>query len=219
MQQSSRGRQKTDKAPSGKTVTADTTDPRVTPAIVGKALADPVTSSMRVTQVAHRTHDLGKGGADWSVFADELRDLSAKLRRGDLSHVEDMLMHQAKALEALFTTFAERACKCSEIPSLDLFARYALRAQSQCRQTLETLATVKNPPMVFARQANVTTGPQQVNNGVAPSRARDSTIEPNEQSGEGLELRQDTGTPALARAADTPMATVGKIDGAKDPSR
>lgn len=31
--------------------------------------------------------------------------------------------------------------------------------------TLETLANIKNPPVVLARQANITTGPQQVNNG------------------------------------------------------
>jgi hypothetical protein len=34
--------------------------------------------------------------------------------------------------------------------------------------------------MVIAKQANVTTGPQQVNNGVpAPSRVRETEIEPN----------------------------------------
>jgi hypothetical protein len=49
----------------------------------------------------------------------------------------------------------------------------ALRAQSQCRATLETLAAIKNPPIVYARQANVTTGPQQINNGVASPRARE----------------------------------------------
>jgi hypothetical protein len=42
--------------------------------------------------------------------------------------------------------------------------RYGLRAQAQCRATLETLAAIKNPPTVFARQANIANGPQQVNN-------------------------------------------------------
>jgi hypothetical protein len=32
---------------------------------------------------------------------------------------------------------------------------------------LETLANIKNPPVVFARQANISNGPQQVNNGAA----------------------------------------------------
>jgi hypothetical protein len=35
----------------------------------------------------------------------------------------------------------------------------ALKAQGQCRATLETLATIKSPPMVIARQANIAHGP------------------------------------------------------------
>jgi hypothetical protein len=43
--------------------------------------------------------------------------------------------------------------------------RLALKAQSQCRATLETLAAIKNPqPVAFVRQANIAHGPQQVNN-------------------------------------------------------
>jgi len=38
--------------------------------------------------------------------------------------------------------------------------------------TLETLATIKNPPVVFARQANINNGgQQQVNNGTVPQEA------------------------------------------------
>src|SRR5690606_26950893 len=47
------------------------------------------------------------------------------------------------------------------------YMRLALKAQSQCRTTLETLAAIKNPPVVFAKQANIAHGPQQVNNGSA----------------------------------------------------
>jgi len=50
--------------------------------------------------------------------------------------------------------------------------RLALRAQSQCRATLETLAVIKNPTTVaYVRQANIANGPQQVNN--APQTARE----------------------------------------------
>lgn len=42
----------------------------------------------------------------------------------------------------------------------------ALKAQGQCRATVEALAAIKNPPVVFAKQANIAHGPQQVNNGV-----------------------------------------------------
>ena len=39
--------------------------------------------------------------------------------------------------------------------------RMAMKAQNQCRMTLETLATIKNPPVVFAKQANINNGGQQ----------------------------------------------------------
>lgn len=53
--------------------------------------------------------------------------------------------------------------------------RMALKAQNQCRMTLETLATIENPPVVFARQANVTTGPQQIATVWRHLRAREKT--------------------------------------------
>jgi hypothetical protein len=44
--------------------------------------------------------------------------------------------------------------------------RLALKAQSQCRATIETLAEIKNPqPVAFVQQADVAHGPQQINNG------------------------------------------------------
>ena len=55
------------------------------------------------------------------------------------------------------------------IEATERYMRLALKAQGQCRATLETLAAIKNPPVVFARQANFANGPQQVNNN--PTRA------------------------------------------------
>ena len=37
--------------------------------------------------------------------------------------------------------------------------KLALKAQNQCRMTLETLAAIKNPPVIYARQANFANGP------------------------------------------------------------
>jgi hypothetical protein len=48
------------------------------------------------------------------------------------------------------------------------YLRLALKAQSQSRATLETLSAIKNPPVVYAKQANIAHGPQQVNNGQTP---------------------------------------------------
>jgi hypothetical protein len=72
-----------------------------------------------------------------------------------------------------------------------------LKAQSQCRATLKTLATIKNPPVVFARQANIAQGPQQVNNEMmraAEPRAREDA--PKKTIG-----RETTRTAGLRNAA------------------
>ena len=97
------------------------------------------------------------------------------VRAGDLAGAERMLAAQApRTLDAIFNEMARRAAlnMGQHIEAMDVYMRLALKAQSQARATLETLATIKNPPVVIARQANVTTGPQQVNNGwVQPVRS------------------------------------------------
>ena len=92
-----------------------------------------------------------------------------------------------------------RATSCSQAPiEVVLLSLPGLRAQSQCRATIETLAVIKNPQAVaFVRQANIAAGPQQVNNGMsaahAASRALENEFEPNRlletQYGERLDTR------------------------------
>ena len=90
--------------------------------------------------------------------------------------------------------------------------RMALRAQSQCRAMLETLAAIKNPPIVYAPQANVTTGPQQVDNGVAArSHAKEIEIEPNELSEVGNELLPAAGTLSLTCRVNQEVEAVGEV--------
>jgi hypothetical protein len=90
-----------------------------------------------------------------------------------------MLTAQAHTLDAIFGNCARRAAANmgEYMHAAELYLRLALKAQSQCRATLETLAAIKNPaPVAFVRQANISAGPQQVNNGTAStpdaSRAR-----------------------------------------------
>ncbi len=118
-----------------------------------------------------------------------LRDQAAAVKQGDLSRVEAMLINQADALQALFVGLIERSLRQEYIVHAESFMRLALKAQSQCRATLETLSNVKNPPVVYARQANVTTGPQQINNGVVAVRTRENENAPNQLSGIDNELR------------------------------
>lgn len=103
---------------------------------------------------------------DVPSLTDELRNQAAAVNRGDLKHAEAMLMNQATALQSLFARLAARGMNCDQAPAFEANMRIALRAQSQCRATLETLAAIKNPPVVFAKQANINqgNGNQQVNN-------------------------------------------------------
>ena len=91
----------------------------------------------------------------------------AAVQRGELGDAEALLMAQAATLNAIFARCATAASRNLEgryLDATDRYLRLAFRAQSQCRATIETLAVLKNPTTVFARQANIAHGPQQVNN-------------------------------------------------------
>jgi hypothetical protein len=123
---------------------------------------------------------------------------------------EAILAAQAVTLNAMFTQLAFHSSKMTIVDQIDRFTRLALKAQGQCRATIETLALVKNPPTVFARQANIAHGPQQVNNGtpVPPSRAGNQETEPIkllEAPGERLDL----GTSGTSGTSDQALAAVG----------
>jgi hypothetical protein len=103
--------------------------------------------------------------------------VAERVKAGDL---EGMLTSQAVTLNAVFTTLTHSARSTKLLDHFDHYLRLALRAQSQCRATLETLAVVKNPP-VFAKQANAA-GQQVVNNGVMVGGSR-AGKEAGEQNG------------------------------------
>lgn len=149
-----------------------------------------------------------------------LRDQAAAVQGGDLSHAEAMLINQASSLQALFVRLSERAMEQAHMPNLEGFMRLALRSQSQCRATLETLATIKNPPIIYAKQANVTSGPQQINNGTAaPTRAREIENEQTQLSGGTHELLPDARASGNASRVNPTLETLGEIDRAEVPRR
>lgn len=153
---------------------------------------------------------------DVPSLMDQLRDQADTINRGDLSHAEAMLMNHATALQSLFARLAERGMSCEHLTGFEANMRMALRAQSQCRATLETLATIKNPPVIYAKQANVTTGPQQINNGaVAPSQAREIVNEQTQLLRADHGEWMDTGTTGAASGTDKDMETVGAVNRAE----
>ncbi len=160
----------------------------------------------------------GVSGLTESVEA--LRDKVERVRTGSLSDAEAMLVSQATALDAIFTEMARRsALNMGEyLNSADTYMRLALRAQSQCRTTLEALAEIKNPRAVaFVKQANIAHGHQQVNNGLGESPAHGNhSIQSNEllEAQHGNHL--DSCTAGAAIGANSELATVGQINRATD---
>lgn len=137
-----------------------------------------------------------------------------KVHGGDLSAAETLLTSQAIALNAMFGELSRRAMMNmgEHLGATESYLRLALKAQGQCRATLETLAAIKNPPVVFARQANIAHGPQQINNGTTapPTHATQPTTPKTEvleaQHGEWL----DTGAASTTGRADPQLAPVGQ---------
>ncbi len=155
---------------------------------------------------------------------------SNQIGEGNETHVSGLLMAQMLALNSIFTSLALKAQPDDEsVPTRDkeTFLRLALKAQSQCRLTLETLMAIGNPPVLFTQQANVAFGPQQVNNGVASSRptsgvdaggdAQHGSHKPpqNELLEKDDGERMDTRTPGAAGGGDSSMVPVAAINRAE----
>ena len=107
------------------------------------------------------------GEGDLTALIKGSRERLEKVQDGDMRSVESMLYGQAMTLQTIFTNLARRsAMNAGEyMNATDTYLRLALKAQAQCRSTLETLAEIKNPRSVsFVKQANIANGPQQVNN-------------------------------------------------------
>lgn len=173
------------------------------PAKKERLLADLTSEGLYTNAVLMKTFSVniaGEIGITEAVHS--LRASLADVNRGDLRAVETMLLGQAAALNAMFAELARRAGANmgQYMDPTEKYMRLALKAQGQCRATLETLAAIKNPPLVFARQANINNGgQQQVNNGVASEQSGTSpndqpaTAQPRPSEGAGS-------TPALGEA-------------------
>ena len=127
---------------------------------------------------------------------------------------------QANTLDTLFTSLTQRAAG-ANLNELDNYLRLALKAQSQCRVTLETLAAIKNPPIIFAKQANIAHGHQQVNNDSPRARGRSKSVrqEPRKAQTKLLEQqtnelqRMDTRATGKAGRGNQTVAAVAAVSG------
>ncbi len=167
----------------------------------------------------------GVGVPDLSALMDTIEAQTKAMQGGDMSEIEGMLFAQALTLQTTFTMLSRRAAANANdyVNTTDTFLRLALKAQGQCRATLETLANIKNPrPVAFVKQANIAQN-QQVNNNAGESlesstrtyaHAREKTVnQPNElltdtRATHGRPM--DTGTTSKASASNPRMETMAK---------
>lgn len=176
----------------------------------------PTVTGAVAIRTAHQAKNGVTGGPSIEALINELSVQCKAVTDGSMARPEAMLTAQAHTLDTLFSDLVRRAYSHTGLDPFERIMRLALRVQNQSRATVETLAAIKNPPMVFAKQANVTTGPQQVNNGQFTTSthagAREIESRPNklleQTNGERMETRAASG----AGRGDTELETVGTIN-------
>ena len=152
------------------------------------------------------------GGGDTLEIPDlvvEMRKAADEVVDGNMGRVERMLANQAMTLDAIFNNMAQRSHSQETFKGIEVLMRLALKAQAQARSTAEALALLKNP-QPYIGQANMTTGPQQINNGsVVQFPAGNIQSEQNKllEANHGNYL--DTRAQGTASRVNPHMATVG----------
>ena len=153
------------------------------------------------------------GEIDITEAVNVMREKVSNVNAGNLNDLEATLTAQTVSLDTIFNELARRAALNvgTHMQVTESYMRLALKAQSQCARTIEVLAAMKNPPLVFAKQANISHGHQQVNNGAQPMPTHaEKTV--NLQT-ELLEVnngseKMDSGTTQTTIPKDKAMATM-----------
>jgi hypothetical protein len=168
--------------------TKDKSEARIMAEVAMQPLASHVITANLFTEGTVGNVDLTES---FQVMEDEIK----KVQNGDLSALEATLTAQVITLDKIFIEMARRAAinMGQYRDTVAVYMKLALKAQSQCRTTIQALAEIKNPqPVNIVKQANIANGPQQINNGAAQP---DSRVEKNQnQPNELLEVQHGSET-------------------------
>lgn len=146
-----------------------------------------------------------------NALINELSVQVSKVNNGDLGRAEAMLIAQAHTLDALFAELVSRARTNmgEHLPAAMKYMSMGLKAQGQCRTTIEALVEIKNPrPYIQNNKAQY----QQVNNGVpVPHAHGENSKVTNELLTDGSNdyATMDTGRAAEIGRTDKEMEAVG----------
>lgn len=119
-----------------------------------------LTASAYAGKVLGSEHE-GPGIMD---FVDHVQKAAAKAEAGDLAVASRLLAAQAITLDSMFTELARRAAlnMGEYINAAERYGRLALKAQSNCRGTIEALAKLHQPREQTVRHVHVNEGGQAV---------------------------------------------------------
>lgn len=156
-------------------------------------------------------------GMDYAVVIGELSQHVADAKAGNMDRPEAILLSQAHTLDTIFNALAQRAGANvgTNRDSAETYLRMALKAQSQCRSTLEALAEIKAPKSpTFIKQANIA-NQQQVNNGSATGanpRTEENIIHSNELIPESAHESLDQNRTTAPIRANQGVKAVAALD-------
>lgn len=142
-----------------------------------------------------------------------------KAEAGDLSIASRILVAQAMTLDSMFTEFARRAGhNMGEfIDASERYGRLALKAQSNCRATIETLAKMHQPREQTVRHVHVNEGGQAIvadhfhkHEGSPVNARNDEQSDAAQTSGAGASLpcpnTEGNGVPISGRKRKAPLS-------------
>ncbi len=97
-------------------------------------------------------------------YADHIEKVTAQAANGDVAMASKILAAQAITLDGMFAELARRAAiNMGEYATAsERYGRLALKAQSNCRATLEALAKLHQPREQTVRHVHVTEGGQAI---------------------------------------------------------
>ena len=189
-------------------------------AATARAMLSPVTSS---GLTAFGFHPL-QIGRDLNGLMGEITRQVKLVHGGDMAGPEAMLVAQSHALDLMFSALANKAAAnmhAGHLGATEGYLRLALKAQSQCRTTIEALGELKYPrTATFIKQQN-NAGQQQVNNGgdtrssthtCAPACGEKNITPTNELLSEGQNAGMDTGSAGATIGAGKDLEAVGAVD-------
>lgn len=116
---------------------------------------------------------------DLGALVDCIEKQVDQVKEGDLQLIDQILLSQAHSLDAIANNLLRRAVKQEHMGNLETYTKLGLRAQSQCRATLETLVQLKKPPAELIRQTNIAQT-QQVNNFPEKEKTQSKILENND---------------------------------------